>query len=158
MKKIVYLHGLESDQGGRKVNFLTTKGLVFAPDMKYKENPKKAFNELLNQIKTGVPDVIIGSSMGGVFAHNIAKKLGIRKVILFNPGHVITGRFPEIEIDDTGTYEPSVTVTIGLNDDVVDPNESGEYFEKLGAKMGYVKGMGHRTNYEVFESIINSEI
>ena len=35
MKKILYLHGLESEQGGPKVSFLATKGMVYAPEMNY---------------------------------------------------------------------------------------------------------------------------
>ena len=36
MREIVYLHGLESRQGGPKVNFLATKGFVYAPSIDYK--------------------------------------------------------------------------------------------------------------------------
>ena len=35
MKKIVYLHGLESESGGPKVSFLAEKGMVYAPNMDY---------------------------------------------------------------------------------------------------------------------------
>jgi len=35
MKKIVYLHGLESEPGGTKVSFLAEKGMVYAPEMNY---------------------------------------------------------------------------------------------------------------------------
>ena len=42
MKKILYLHGLESKQGGLKVEYLATQGAVFAPDMDYK-NPIYVF-------------------------------------------------------------------------------------------------------------------
>ena len=33
--KILYLHGLESPQGGPKVDFLTTQCFVHAPEMDY---------------------------------------------------------------------------------------------------------------------------
>ena len=36
IKKIVYLHGLESKAGGPKVDFLATKGLVYAPEINFK--------------------------------------------------------------------------------------------------------------------------
>ena len=35
MKKILYLHGLESPQGGEKVDFLATKSFVHAPSLDY---------------------------------------------------------------------------------------------------------------------------
>ena len=39
MKKVLYLHGLESKQGGSKVEYLASKGAVFAPEMDY-HNPQ----------------------------------------------------------------------------------------------------------------------
>jgi predicted esterase YcpF (UPF0227 family) len=35
MKRIIYLHGLESEPGGPKVSFLAEKGMVYAPAMDY---------------------------------------------------------------------------------------------------------------------------
>ena len=37
-KKILYLHGLESPQGGEKVDFLATKAFVHAPAIDYTRN------------------------------------------------------------------------------------------------------------------------
>ena len=37
MKKVLYLHGLESDQGGPKVDYLSSKYLVCAPKLDYKD-------------------------------------------------------------------------------------------------------------------------
>ena len=65
IKKIIYLHGLESHQGGPKVDLLSDKGYVFAPEMDYKNNPD-LFKDVLEEVKElGTPDLIIGSSMGG---------------------------------------------------------------------------------------------
>ena len=50
LKKIVYLHGLESQQGGQKVDYLSDKGYVFAPEMPYKQNPD-LFQDTLEEIK-----------------------------------------------------------------------------------------------------------
>ena len=60
MKKIVYLHGLESKAGGPKVNFLATKGMVYAPKLNFNTLD---IEKLMGKI--GKPDLIIGSSMGG---------------------------------------------------------------------------------------------
>ena len=82
--KIWYLHGLESDPGGPKVNFLNeVADEVFAPAMDYKNH--KAFGELYRKItKEGEPDLIIGSSMGGYFADALASHFGINTLLL-NP-------------------------------------------------------------------------
>lgn len=38
MQRIVYFHGLESQQGGKKIDLLTQSFLVYAPAIDY-ENP-----------------------------------------------------------------------------------------------------------------------
>ena len=59
-----YLHGLESNVGGPKVDFLSSVAeSVFAPKMVY-SNPNM-FKALLATAKIDKPDLIIGSSMGG---------------------------------------------------------------------------------------------
>ena len=55
MKKIVYLHGLESEQGGPKVSFLAGVGTVNAPAMDYESLDLQEFILTL-----GMPDLIIG--------------------------------------------------------------------------------------------------
>ena len=37
MKKVLYLHGLESNQGGPKVEFLAGECAVYAPVIDYRE-------------------------------------------------------------------------------------------------------------------------
>ncbi len=59
MKKILYLHGLESGQGGPKVDFLAKSGLVHAPELDYTR--KDIFSFLISTIEEFQPDVIIGS-------------------------------------------------------------------------------------------------
>ena len=83
MKKILYLHGLESEPGGTKVSFLATKGTVYAPAMDYKTLDLDEFIHTL-----GMPDLIIGSSMGGYVADIIGSRLG-SDVLLFNPLYIV---------------------------------------------------------------------
>jgi predicted esterase YcpF (UPF0227 family) len=75
IKKIIYLHGLESSQGGKKVDFLSQNSLVYAPKLDYK-NPNE-FQRILKEIQAFEPDLIIGSSMGGYVAYQIASHLNI---------------------------------------------------------------------------------
>jgi hypothetical protein len=68
MKKVLFLHGLESRPGGQKPRYLKQKGYrVFNPAL-----PKSSFEESI-RIAQGVvdeecPDVIVGSSRGGAIA------------------------------------------------------------------------------------------
>ena len=79
--KVWYLHGLESDPGGPKVDFLNeVADEVFAPAMDYRNH--KAFGELYRKVtKEGKPDLIIGSSMGGYFADS--NDLGLCFIVIF---------------------------------------------------------------------------
>ncbi len=68
MKKVLFLHGLESQPGGFKPRFLKEKGYqVFNPWL-----PKSSFEESIkiaqHKIDTESPDVIVGSSRGGAVA------------------------------------------------------------------------------------------
>ena len=87
MKKIVYLHGLKSAQGGEKVSFLTEENFVYAPKMNYKD--PTTFKNVLDKITKFKSDLIIGSRMGGYFAYMFSSYLEI-PVLLFNPAlHMI---------------------------------------------------------------------
>jgi uncharacterized protein len=66
MKKVLYLHGLESDQGGPKVDYFKNKCCVHAPKIDYTR--KDIFQFLTQTIEHLNPDLIIGSSMGGYSA------------------------------------------------------------------------------------------
>ncbi len=148
MKKILYLHGLESNQGGSKVSFLASKGMVYAPKINYKTLD---LHEFIYTI--GMPDLIIGSSMGGYVADVIGSRLGV-DVLLFNPA--LHSR--EIAVNHeyyNNTYKR--TIILGTEDDVIDP----ELTKKLGSVCGYVpifdevKDMGHRTPLDVFINMYN---
>jgi predicted esterase YcpF (UPF0227 family) len=74
MKKVLYLHGLESKQGGPKVDFLTKEFCVYAPEMDYKDPMLQ--NWVYFVMRQFNPDLIIGSSMGGYIADILAEKYG----------------------------------------------------------------------------------
>jgi predicted esterase YcpF (UPF0227 family) len=148
MKKILYLHGLESEQGGNKVSFLAEKGMVYAPAMDYKTLDLDEFIYTL-----GMPDLIIGSSMGGYVADVIGSRLGV-DVLLFNPA--LHNR--EIDLDyEYYNNKYKRTIVLGTEDNVINP----ELTKKLWSIYGYlpifdeVEGMGHRTPLDVFINMYN---
>ena len=151
MKKILYLHGLESEQGGTKVSFLATKGTVYAPAMDYKTLDLDEFIHTL-----GMPDLIIGSSMGGYVADIIGSRLG-SDVLLFNPALHSREIDPEYEYYNNGYIR---TIVLGTEDNVINPELTKKLWSIHGNEAEYdeIEGMGHRTPLDVFINMYNKHI
>ena len=148
MKKILYLHGLESEQGGTKVSFLATKGTVYAPAMDYETLDLDEFIHTL-----GMPDLIIGSSMGGYVADVIGSRLGV-DVLLFNPA--LHNR--EIAVNHEYYNNPyKRTIVLGTEDNVINPELTKKLWSIHGNEAEYdeIEGMGHRTPLDVFINMYN---
>ena len=151
MKKIVYLHGLESEPGGTKVSFLSSKGMVYAPAMNYESLNLHEFILTL-----GIPDLIIGSSMGGYVADVIGSRLGV-DVLLFNPA--LHSR--EIAVNhEYYSNQYKRTIVLGTEDDIIDPELTKKLWSVNGNHAEYdeVEGMGHRTPLDVFINMYNKHI
>ena len=150
MKKIVYLHGLESESGGPKVSFLAEKGMVYAPNMDY---VTLDLNEFI--LTLGMPDLIIGSSIGGYVADIIGSQLGV-DVLLFNPAlhnRTVIKEFNE----DYGSQPYKRTIVLGTEDHVINPEITKNIRPKWDneAIFDEVEGMGHRTPLDVFINMYN---
>ena len=148
MKKILYLHGLESEPGGTKVSFLSSKGMVYAPAMNYESLNLHEFILTL-----GIPDLIIGSSMGGYVADVIGSRLGV-DVLLFNPA--LHNR--EIAVNHEYYNNPyKRTIVLGTEDNVINPELTKKLWSILGNEAEYdeIEGMGHRTPLDVFINMYN---
>ena len=83
MKKILFLHGLESKPGGSKVKFLEKHGYeVLNPFL-----PKYSWDESLENAQALIdsenPDIVVGSSRGGAVALSI--KTGAASLVLIAP-------------------------------------------------------------------------
>tara|TARA_R110002020_G_scaffold54126_2_gene151155 strand:+ start:266 stop:751 length:486 start_codon:yes stop_codon:yes gene_type:complete len=157
MKQIIYLHGLESQQGGQKVEYLSDKGYVFAPEMDYKLNPD-LFQEILEEIKElGEPDLIIGSSMGGYFAYMLASHFENVEVILFNPA--LKERSVEFRNVTKGKYKVKGTLALSEKDRVVDPKVTLQHLDEIGElenfKIEEMKNIGHQVPIYSFRGIYN---
>ena len=155
MKKIVYLHGLESDPGGPKVSFLAEKGTVYAPAMNYESLDLHEFILTL-----GMPDLIIGSSMGGYIADIIGSILGV-DVLLFNPA--LHSRSIDFDFDNDTPYggqNYKRTIILGTDDDVINPKMTKNIRPKYdnSAKFEEIEGMGHRTPLDVFINMYNKHV
>ena len=147
-KKVIYFHGLESEQGGEKVDFLTQKYFTIAPAMDY-HNPN-LFQEMLELVQDVEPDLLIGSSMGGYFAYMLATHTGI-PVVLFNPA--LHHRSFEPQNVTSGQYDVVGTIVNGANDIVIDPVQTTQMLRESIAKgqlRYYTRDHGHRTPLNVF--------
>jgi len=151
MKKIVYLHGLESEAGGTKVSFLAEKGMVYAPTMNYETLDLDEFIYTL-----GMPDLIIGSSMGGYVADIIGSRLGV-DVLLFNPA--LHSRSIDLDYDYySNRYKR--TIILGTEDNVINPKYTKKLWDVFSneAIFDEIEGMGHRTPLDVFINMYNKHV
>lgn len=149
MKKVVYLHGLETPQGGDKVSLLSENHLVWAPAMDY-DDPK-LFEKILDTLKDFEPDYIIGSSRGGYFGFVLASHFPKVKVLLFNPA--LFDRPTESDNEFYGDFGAKGTFVLGEKDDVVDPKETINRVDRnKHIKIELIKNGTHRTPYLVFKT------
>jgi len=130
------------------VSFLAEKGMVYAPNMDYKTLDLDEFIYTL-----GMPDLIIGSSMGGYVADIIGSRLGV-DVLLFNPALHSREIDPEYQYYGN-TYKR--TIVLGTEDDIVDPEITKKLWSVHGNEAIHdeVEGMGHRTPLDVFINMYN---
>lgn len=85
-KKILYIHGLSSSgasSSAKSLQALFPDASVIAPDLPI--DPKEALSMLLVLCEKEKPDVVIGTSMGGMFAQQMH---GYKKILVNPAFHV----------------------------------------------------------------------
>jgi esterase/lipase len=156
--KIAYLHGLESDPGGLKVEYLESQGyLVFAPAMNYKD--PECFRATLNALLVFEPDIVIGSSMGGYFAFELATRLRC-PALLFNPALHSRSFEPYVPTDDAlDRNQIDCLIMLGRNDNVIPFRYTMDMIcnsiEITESSELMIRGHGHQTPYDVFVEAVN---
>lgn len=148
--KIAYLHGLESNNLGPKNEWLKTISDLYNPLIDYKE--KGVYRRLKSEIFEFKPNFIIGSSMGGYFAYNIAKELNI-KAILFNPALHSRSYEPDMTGFEVGIHNPSIYFVLGKNDTLIEPKKTVSLIESQNYDLLFFEH-GHDTPYQLFKSVI----
>ena len=158
MKKVLYLHGLESKQGGPKVDFLANEFIVHAPKMDYKDSELNI--KMFFTMQDFQPDLIIGSSMGGYVGMLLANRYGIKN-LLYNPA--IHSRSIEPNLNKLLKVGPNhfvdFNIVLGNQDDVIDPNvtESMLLDAEVVCEIERVD-MKHRIDFNVFVNMYNKYI
>jgi len=157
-QKILFLHGLESNNKGDKVDFLKERAEVLAPAINYQDENLE--EQLMYMVESFQPDYIIGSSMGGYVGSLLANKYGIPN-LLFNPA--IHSRSIEPKLNRLLKVGPNhfidFNIVLGNQDDVIDPNvtESMLLDAEVVCEIERVD-MGHRINFDVFVNMYNKYI
>jgi len=153
MKKVLYLHGLESDQGGPKVDYLADNCYVHAPEMDYTR--KDIFPYLIQMMEDFDPDLIIGSSMGGYAAYMLSGFYGT-PIIAFNPALHSRKFDPKFPNKIQTCYPGKTKIILGEEDTVIDPNTTKKMIKDMtlnspqNIKTEIVEGMGHRIPLDIF--------
>ena len=155
MKKVLYLHGLESKQGGPKVDFLAKEFCVYAPEMDYKDPMLQNWVDFV--MRQFQPDLIIGSSMGGYVADILAQKYGV-PAILFNPAVHNRSFDPTIEPlieGEQADLQKKKIVVLGKDDEVIPPYLTKLMFENNRYYEIVLEEMAHQTPLNIFIDTIN---
>ena len=155
MKKVLYLHGLESNQGGKKVDFLAKEFMVHAPEMDYKsEHLSYQLDNIMVNFK---PDIIIGSSMGGYVADILARNYG-KPAILFNPAlhnRIFDPNISNYIPDEDDILQDDKIVVLGKDDEVIPPYITKIMLENSHYYKVILEEMGHRIPLNIFIDTIN---
>ena len=156
--KIVYLHGLESVPGGPKVEYLESQcESVLAPAMDYHD--PDCFRTTLNDVIAFKPDLIIGSSMGGYFAFEMATRLAC-PALLFNPALHSRSFEPNVPADEVLTHKQiNCLIVLGRTDDVIPFRDTLDIICKTpeisDSSELMIRDHGHQTPYNMFIESFN---
>ena len=159
MKKVLYLHGLESSNICDKVDFLRENAVVLAPSIDYRKSNIEA--ELMSMVESFQPDLIIGSSMGGHAGLLLSNYYDV-ECIVFNPAIHSRPFDPALEIlearEPNFNFQP--VIILGLEDDVINPLITKEILDDalFYCDIEEVEGLGHRIPFDVFSNIYNKYV
>jgi len=159
MRKIMYLHGLESSNICDKVDFLREQNEVLAPSIDYSKSNIE--EELMYMVESFQPDLIIGSSMGGYCGLLLANHYKV-DCLVFNPAIHSRPMEPNLKSLILSDIDPSFipVVVLGMEDTIIDPAKSEDILEQVEfhCDIERVEGLGHRIPFYVFVDIYNKYV
>ena len=156
-QKILYLHGLESSNKGKKIDFLKERAEVLAPKINYQDPALE--EKLMYMVENFNPDYIIGSSMGGYIGSLLANHYQIKN-LLYNPAIHSRSMEPQLsKLIENDDQKIDFNIVLGNNDDVIDPDftEDMLFDRAINCEIERVN-MGHRVDYDVFVDMYNKYI
>ena len=152
--KAYFFHGLESSLPSSKVDVMKSLGWeVGAHPMNY--NGRQPYKTALSYVSEFQPDIIIGTSLGGLTARYMSTYLNL-SAILLNPAFC----FKNYQVDfpnDFGQFKPRFWALLGENDEVVNFSQNKLEMEKIGASI-FVNTHGHRTPADIFSDFLQKNL
>lgn len=152
--KFAYLHGLDANNLGPKNIWLKTICELYDPQIDYRK--KNIYFEIKNEIHNFNPEIIIGSSMGGFFAYELAKEMNI-KALLFNPALHSRSYEPDMNGLKTTKTKPNIFCVFGKNDTIINPEKTITFLKNEGYGNENFKMLthAHDTPFEVFKNEVS---
>ena len=154
MKKILYIHGLDSYPHEERLEWLQSAGhQVWALHLNYRKQPD-AFYLLENVIDNEGINFLVGSSLGGRLGFWLGEKHGI-PALLFNPA--LAMEIPGLQVPEMSPVScPLRWVVLGETDDVVDPQASWTWLKQLpcdraSLSVAMIQGLGHQIDARTYE-------
>jgi len=149
---IYFFHGFESSLPSGKVDILNNLGFpTTGIPMNYTSTtPFKNIETLVSRNK---PSMIVGSSMGGLFALKIGTFYNI-PLILLNPALVKINSTLDTP-NNHGEFRPKIWALLGKSDELIPAQENKLVLEDFGATVK-VWNHGHRTPNDVFLQYVES--
>ena len=154
--KVAFFHGLESPHRSEKNEILEKlfgAKNVYAPAMDY-TNPE-LYGTVLKHLEKHPVDLLIGSSMGGYFAHSLSSMVST-PTLLFNPA--LHSRSFEPENVVTGRHRTYQFFVLGANDTVIDPIKTTAYTLHKDYSFPIdiaIESMEHRIPSAIFEKHVS---
>ena len=154
MKKILYLHGLNSTLHQDRREVLEKLNVqIFAPQLDYEKNPN-VLDELISEFNV---EAVIGSSAGGLAAYYFS---GLKRIpaLLFNPA--LPFRHYIQQIPDLPSRDKFLQVVLGARDTDVPAHKTFEFlteeFDKnVPLEIHWINQMEHRLPIYIFENEVN---
>jgi hypothetical protein len=156
MKRILFLHGLESSNICDKTKFLSERSILCAPRVNYMDADLQT--QLSFLVESFKPDLIIGSSMGGYVGLQLANHYDIKSIV-FNPAIHSRSVEPAIHFPLMSCNSIPIVV-LGLQDTVIDPNVTKSLLSNgsIMCQFEEIETMQHRVAFDVFVDIYNKHI
>ena len=149
MKKVLFLHGLESRPGGTKAKYLEQCGYELINPLLPKWSYEESVSVAQSAIDTHSPDVIVGSSRGGAVALSVDPKGA--KLVLIAPA------WKRFIPDSSFEHVDKTTCVIHCpDDDIVYIDDSQRLTDDAGANL-IRAGISHRmSDEEALEAILDA--
>ncbi|MEN9774611.1 MAG: hypothetical protein RL322_1681 [Pseudomonadota bacterium] len=119
-RRVLYLHGFRSSPASFKARLLaqamTRAGRAndfICPQLP--DAPEQAWTLIVDQIRVDEHDLVVGSSLGGFYAHAVAEQTGCRAVLL-NPAMDAPRLLAHHLGRHTRWHDESISVDLGIED------------------------------------------